>query len=43
MTTREKLTALVMGMTEEQAAFVLACLIAQIEQAEDQEGAGAHE
>ncbi len=29
MTTREKLTSIVMGMTEEQAAFVLAYMIAQ--------------
>ena len=29
MTTREKLTALIMGMTEEQAAFVLAYLLHQ--------------
>mgnify|MGYP007026358339 FL=1 len=43
MTTRQKLAALVMGMTEEQAAFVLACMIAQIEQAENEEGAGTHE
>lgn len=43
MTTREKLTALVMGMTEEQAAFVLACMIAWAEQAENEEGAGTHE
>ena len=43
MTTREKLTSIVMGMTEEQAAFVLACMIAWAEQAENEEGAGAHE
>lgn len=40
MTTREKLTAFVVGMTEEQAAFVLAYMIAQIAQAENEEGAG---
>ena len=43
MTTREKLTSIVMGMTEEQAAFVLAYMIAQIAQAGNEEGAGAHE
>ena len=43
MTTREKLTSIVMGMTEEQADFVLAYMIAQIAQAENEEGAGAHE
>ena len=43
MTTREKLTSIVMGMTEELAASVLAYMIAQIAQAENEEGAGAHE
>ena len=32
---------LMQGMTEEQAAFVLACMIAWAEQAENEEGAGA--
>ena len=34
---------LMQGMTEEQAAFVLACMVAWAEQAENEEGAGTHE
>ena len=35
------LKAEIENMTEEQAAFVLACMIAWAEQAENEEGAGA--